>query len=608
MILPALVSLYDRRASEGDESLAPAGYSRQNISFAVVLNKNGTLHTFEPRFVETQREVTKKVKGKPVTELKSEQRHEKLLVLGASKPSGSGLNPCFLWDNAAYMLGFKPDDPKPARTRESFKAFRDRHLALASQIKDDGFKAVCKFLESWDPKDAKNHDLAELTGAFGVFRLKAEQLLVHDSPAVREWWDANRPRDDEDADAPKVPSLTTGAPALIARLHQPMIKPVFGAQSSGAAIVSFNQPAFESFAKSQGENAPVAAQDAFKYCTALNLLVGDDRHRTRIGADTYVYWADEGRGGPEAVGLMGISLNSAAVTPQLQTMWDKFRAGLPIKELDTSSTPFYILGLAPNMSRLSVRLWLVSTVSEIASRFRAHADACRIEPVPDDSDTPTVRQLVAETCPPKGGFADTDRLTPNLTSELIRAIMLGTPYPCRLFSAMLDRVRIEGVADASTRNDYRAAQFRRCAMLRAFLIRNAKMEVPVALDPNRSDTPYLLGRLFAILEHTQRNAAGINLNRTIKDSSFGAALATPAAIFPRLIKLSNHHLNKIEFAGQRTKREKELGEVLGAMTDFPRTLGLEDQGLFAIGYYHQRQFYFTAKPENSADAATASAN
>lgn len=608
MIIPALVSLYDRRASEGDESLAPAGHSRQSVSFAVVLNKNGTLHSFEPRFVEIQREVTKKVKGKPVTEIKSEQRHEKLLVLGAGKPSGSGLNPCFLWDNAAYMLGFKLDDPKPARTREAFKAFRDRHLALVSQIKDDGFKAVCKFLDSWDPKDAKGHELGDITTAFGVFRLKAEQRFVHESPAVCEWWEANRPRDGEDADVPKAPSLSSGKPAIIARLHQPMIKPVFGAQSSGAAIVSFNQPAFESFGKSQGENAPVATEDAFKYCTALNLLVGDDRHRTRIGNDTYVYWADEGRGGAEAIGLMGICLNNAAVTPQLQTIWEKFRAGLPIKELDASSTRFYILGIAPNMSRLSIRLWLDSSVADISARFRAHADACRIDSAPDDAGTPTVRQIVAETCPPKGGFADTDRLTPNLASELIRAIMLGTPYPRRLFSAILDRVRIEGVADASTRNDYRAAQYRRCAMLRAFLIRNAKMEVPVALDTNRNDTPYLLGRLFAILERTQENASNNTLNRTIKDSSFGAALATPAAVFPRLIKLSNHHLNKIEFAGQRTKREKELGEVLGRMTDFPRTLGLEAQGLFAIGYYHQRQAYFTTKADAGQEFADASAN
>ena len=255
------------------------------------------------------------------------------------------------------------------------------------------------------------------------------------------------------------------------------------------------------------------------------------------------------------------------------------------------------------MARLSVRMWLASTTGAMVQKLTSHFAALAIEPAHGDAASLSIRKLVAETASPKGGFADDDRVAPNLAADVLHAILAGRPYPSALLTGVLRRVQIEGLADKESRKDYRDAQHRRCAIIRACLIRNHTLEVPVALDTDRTDPPYLLGRLFAVLERIQENALG-DINRTIKDTYYGSASTTPAAIFPRLIALSRHHLNKIEQRGQRVKREQELGSVIEGLAAFPPTLAPVGQGLFAIGYFHQRQSYFTKQPELQTKAQT----
>lgn len=611
MIIPSLVKLYDDLAATDNSGVAPKGYSEQRISFEVVLNKNGTLHDIQPVSMTVTRTTVKKVKGESITQTKSEEKPKPVLVPGQSKPTGIGINPCFLWDNATYMLGFKPDDPKPERTREAFKAFREKHIALLEEVKDAGFKAVCVFLQDWKPGQTKAYrnsagqKLEDFGVGFGVFRLRAETEFVHEREAVKRWWDQNHesPAEEQEADTgARALSLVDGTMQAIARVHEPKIKAVAGAQSSGAAIVSFNQDSFESYAKEQGDNAPIGVDDAFKYCTALNRLTTDDEHRVRIGDDTYVFWSEGRRSAIDSflASVLDDRGSQAEVgRADLAAVLERVRQGLPIKEFGEASTAFYVLGLSPNMSRLSVRLWLVSTVGQMASRLAEHWNALAIEPAPDERDSVlSVSRMVRETVPPKGGFPDADRVNPTLTADLTRAILTGSPYPRSLLAGVIDRARIEGLADSQIRNDFRDAQFRRCAIIRACLTRNCFMEVPVALDIERSDPPYLLGRLFAVLERIQENALGQGINRTIKDSYYGSGSATPAAIFPRLISLSRHHLNKIDIPGQRTLREKELGSIIEGLVAFPTSLGMEAQGLFAIGYYHQRQSYFKSKADS----------
>jgi len=598
MIIPALVRLYDRLISDGDPTVAAAGYSRQQISFKIVLNLDGSLHAIEPVSITTITEKTRRVKGQDVKERRETTRPAPLLLPGQSKPSGSGLNPCFLWDNSAYMLGFKPADPAPARTAAAFAAFRDKHLALQNVIADDGFRAVATFLAAWKPdRAAQAHPgLTDISTNFGVFQLRADAQYIHERPAIRAWWNAQQQglaAAPVDA-APPAPSLVSGITQPIARLHEPRIKSVFGAQSSGATIVSFNQPAFSSYGKDQGANAPLGIVDAFKYCTALNRLTTDATRRVTIGGDTFVFWSE---GAPKfVVDWFAGEFGDTQADVTARDAFLRAREGRSVSAIPSAAAPFYVLGLSPNMSRLSVRLWLASTVGEIVARLDVHHQALQLLPEPADQRPLTIRAIVNETAMAKGGFPDSDRVIPTLASAVALAILNGTAYPAALLSGILSRVRIDGLASDATRKDHRTAAHRRCSIIRAVLTRNHQMEVPVSIDPARTDPPYLLGRLFAVLEKTQENALG-DINRSIKDSYFGSATATPAAVFPRLIKVAQHHLGKIdgERRGQRVMRDREIGEIVQALNGFPTLLNLEQQGLFVIGYYHQRQSYFTKK-------------
>ncbi|MBX3363146.1 MAG: type I-C CRISPR-associated protein Cas8c/Csd1 [Phycisphaeraceae bacterium] len=599
MIVPALVRLYDRMAAEGDDDIAPMGYSRQQISFKVVLNKDGSLHAFDPVFQEQKREIKKRVKGQVVIETKTEQRPEMLIVPGQSKPSGIGINPCFLWDRADYMLGFKPDDPKPERTRQAFEAFRKRHLDAQKQIDDPAFDTVCKFLKSWNPDDATSHPhLVEIATNFGVFQIRAEAGYVHKRPKVASWWQKrghswHPAKADKDALVSSMPTLVDGRSLPIARIHEPGIR---GVGKDAAKIVSFDDDAFRSYRKEKGANAPVGVDDAFKYCTALNRLTEDENRRVRIAGDTYVFWSE---GAPKAESFLAWSLDDAAKWTDEHAA-DAYRRavrGLDVVALGDPKTPFYILGLSPNMSRLSVRIWLASTVGEVAAHLRQHHAELAMEPAPDDAPPLTIRRIVNETAAPKGGFPDQERVSPLLSASVVRAVLSGGVYPRVLLGGVLARARIEGLADSQTRNDWRHAQHRRCAIIRMCLLREARLnnrelEVPVSLDVSRDAPGYLVGRLFAVLERIQEDALGRNLNTTIKDRYYGAASSTPAAVFPRLLRMTQHHANKIDIPGKKVNRDKELGGIMDRLVEFPRSLSLEDQGLFAIGYYHQRQSYF----------------
>lgn len=610
MIIPALVRLYDRMLADGDDQLAPPGYSRQKIGFKVVLEKDGTLLDVQPVAMPTPTTPA----GKATSKAAPTARPRLLLLPGQGKPSGSGINPCFLWDNAAYLLGLPPEGREQDWATARFQSFRERHVSLRDDIDDRGFDAVCEFLKSWNPARAEKH--REVAAGFGVFQIRGEPRYVHEREKVGTWWRKTGSRnaqetDDERDNRLTGPSMLDDEPKPLARLHEPKIKGVAGAQTFGATLVSFNQDAFTSYAKDQGANAPVGEDEAFKYCTALNRLTGDESRRVRLVGDTIVFWSE---GVPRAEATFFDFFGSPVAGPdaaeRAKQTYERAAQGKTDDDLAADSTPFYVLGLAPNAARIAVRLWLVSTVGDISQRLREHVADITLDPAPPDAPPMTIHRLVAELAAPKGkpGFPDTDRLPPGLAADVLRAILVGGPFPTALLSGVLARSRVEGLADSSTRKDWRDAQHRRCALIRACLLRAARSrgdpkEVPVSLNPENPSTAYQLGRLFAVLERAQENALGKAIGSTVKDRFFGAAMTTPSVVFPRLLRLSQHHLRGIDNPGQRTLREKELGEVMGRLTAYPRTLGLEDQGLFAIGYYHQRRGYFTPK---SADHDPAS--
>ena len=598
MILEALVSHYDRLAEDPDSGIAPYGFSRQKVSFCVVVNPDGTLHAIEPLIDESS--------GKP--------RPVELVVPGQAKPPGSGINPGLLWDNPAYALGFVPEGTeakKAQRAIKCFEAFRERHVALQKELADDGLSAVCQFLKGWDPATLpEGLDTQPLSGTgFGVLRIRGASSFLHESKAVQSYWRSqlNAETSDDNATASEAGQcLVTGERGPLARLHEPKIKGVSGAQSAGATLVSFNDKAYESYGKEQGVNAPVSESAAFKYATALNQLLANRAHRIQLGDTTCVFWTERTpASGPDPADALADTLGfwtdpkaspeteEVEVGGALREFLGRYRQGRSAPnagDLKDASTRFYVLGLAPNAARISIRFWLPCTVVQLAECLDNHVNAVELTGGRDGRATSTVRDLLRET------GREAKDIPPVLAGELARAVLTGGNYPRLMAVSIMRRI----VAD-------RTINHPRVSALKAWLIRNHEMEISVALDPDRTDPAYLLGRLFAAYEKVQQDASGGNLNRTIRDSYLSAASATPGSVFPRIYRLNQHHFNKLrrEKRGLAVVREKLIGEICAGLDDFPKHLGLADQGLFAIGYYHQNQDFYTPRAEViEADATT----
>lgn len=582
MILGSLDALYTRLSGDAEYNLAPRGYSQQKISFKVVLTPQGDL--FE---IQDAREPAK-----------GGLRPKQVLVPGAAKPSGAGLNPCLLWDNSGYMLGYKPADENRKRTQDAFSAFREKHLALEAEIGSPAFSALCRFLEDWNPASAEDHPvLADAASSgFGVFQIQGETSYVHQDPAVSRWWEA---RSAAQPSEHRGQCLVTGEEGPLARLH-PKIKGVAGSQSAGATIAGFNEDAYESYGKKQSYNAPVLEDVSFRYVTALNAILDGpmrSKHRLTLGDTTIAFWTER-RTATEDIFLRFVSEGSAITEDQsvqdeglrqkllafLQAVRQGRAAHAEIEDAP-DRTPFFMLGLAPNAARLSIRFFHRGTLAGLLTKVRQHHQDIRITPEPAtgrrraDPEFPPAWLLLRQTA------RDPREIPPILGGPLLRAIITGSPYPAGLYTAVIRRI------GADTTINYA-----RACVIKGYLNRNLSKEVSMSLDLERHDPAYRLGRLFAALEKTQKDALGESLNKTIRDSSYGAASSTPGTIFPRLLRTYQHHLAKLE-GGRKVNREKLVQEIMAPLGAFPAHLSLPDQGLFAIGYYHQTRAFYTRRED-----------
>lgn len=571
MILQSLHQLYDRLAGSAGYAVAPPGYSLQKISFAVVIHPDGRLHAIEDR-----RE-----------QIGNKYRPRQLLVPGQAKPSGSGINPCFLWDNPFYLFGFTEDSDKSARAHTACEAFRDRHLALETEIDDPAFSAVCKFLRHWSPEKSREQpEIAELAGGFGVFQLLGATEYVHERPRIRDWWGQQQ---SSTAGSTTGICLVTGARLPIAHIHEPKLKGVPGAQSSGALLVSFNCDAFASYGKSQSHNAPVSEEAAFRYATALNAILSgprSDKHRFQVGDTTVVFWTERPTVAEDwlAQVLTGdLEAQDDTALNQMKVLLQALRnGGGELRSLgDDPDTPVHMLGLAPNAGRLAVRFWHTGSLGDLFDKLKAHHDALRIVRQHDsgskkpDPEFPPIWMLLRQTA------RESKEIPPLLAGNLMRAILDGTPYPDALANAVLRRIRAD-----------RTINYLRAALLKAWLIRKSHRqgEIPVSLDPHRLEPAYRLGRLFAVLEKTQEDAQP-GINATIRERFYSAASANPSVAFPRLLRTYQHHLAKLK-PGAKVNREKLVQEIVDGLDGMPAHLNLDDQARFAIGYYHQRKALF----------------
>lgn len=577
-ILTSLAEFYERLAARGDAP--PRGYSLERISFEMVISDDG-----DPIALNDLRDPSE-----------ARPRPREIAVPKPIGARASGIMPFFLWDKTAYSLGViaenslagtRPGQGK--RTQEEHAAFVALHEDALAEIADAGLAAFLSFLRKWRPEDfsARGFPLDALDQNI-VFRLDGERRFLHDRPAAKQIWARLSMEKGEQGVC-----LVTGSRRPLARLH-PSLRGVTGTQSSGAALVSFNLPAFDSYGKSQGANAPVSAAAASAYGLALSWLLNRGNGRAiRVGDATVVFWADAKETGEEAAAasenLLAALFGGASETeeddpdkadaPRILSALEKIAAGRPLPEIDARLNPqtrVHILGLAPNNARLVVRFWHVDDFGPLTSRIARHWRDLRIEPAPWKAP-PAAWALLYETALQRKA----ENIPPRLGGELMRAILTGQPYPRTLLAAVIKRVRADGEISG-----------RRAAIAKAVLARLEREEdIPVALDRDNPNPAYRLGRLFALIESAQMVALP-GLKATVKDRYFAAACATPARVFPLLHKNAMHHLANIrkgERAGLAHWMEREIGEIWSKLTDeLPRSLRLEDQARFIAGYYHQR--------------------
>jgi CRISPR-associated protein Csd1 len=582
VILQGLVNYYERMQGLG--GVPPPGFSREKISFAVLLAADGK--------VIDVADLRNHTGGKPLPASLAVPRPEK-------RTSGIASN--FLWDKTSYVFGRSNTSRRADEEHAAFLAF---HREMLRNIDDEGMRVFHNFLDNWKPEHFDALDYAdELLDQNVAFRLSNEWSFLHDRPVAMEIWSRHL----GSIEAGMGTCLVTGRAAPIARLH-PAIKGVVGAQTSGARVVSFNLDAFSSYGKEQGDNAPVSEHAAHAYATALNALLSrsegtDPRtgrprptNRVQIGDATTVFWA-EAAGGPDganraekAEGLFATllePLTDEQEVAKLQTLLQKIEQGRPLVEVDPAldkDTIFYVLGLSPNAARLSVRFFLCSTLEKLVCHSAAHYRDLRIDP-PAWTTPPSVWLLLRETAAQR----DAGNVSPALAGEVARAVLMGGRYPQPLLAQIIMRVRTDGEI-----NGLRAAIARAC-INRNSRLRDETENIPMALDSDETNPGYRLGRLFALLERAQRTALG-DVNANIRDKFFSSASSSPAHVFPVLLRGVQDHLGKVRAKGSGGLArwfDNEIAEVMAglpAASPFPRTLRLDDQGRFVVGYYHQRNF------------------
>ncbi|HPQ94899.1 MAG: type I-C CRISPR-associated protein Cas8c/Csd1 [Thiothrix sp.] len=580
MILQALQAYYQRKLDEQDPAIAPFGFQQQELPFIIEVDAEGHL----VQIADTREGVGKQKTTKPF-----------LVPQGVKKTSGIASN--LLWDNAEYVLGIVTKG-KPERVKDQHQAFIDRIYALPATLQEDaGIKAVLAFLDQLDLTALEKLPAWEelQTNPNLGLRLSGDPHLVCQRPALIDY--LQQPGGGDPANQGLC--LLSGENTEIERLHT-AIKGVWGAQTSGANIVSFNLDAFNSFGKKQGTNAPVGKQAVFAYTTGLNhLLRKGSPQRIQVGDASTVFWAEkESEFEQQFPSFFSDSPKDEPDkgTKAVKSLYESIQHGL--LNSDEGGKRFYVLGLAPNAARIAIRFWETATVGKLAQRIAQHFDDLEI--VHSDKALPHLplfRLLLSTAMLRKA-----DNIPPNLAGDTIRSILTGLPYPQTLLSAAVRRNRAE-----------QQVSYERAALIKACINRQTrsrhpdrKEELLVSLDTENTNPGYRLGRLFATLEKIQEEA-NPGLNATIRDRYYGAASANPVTVFATLLKLKNHHLSKMDNKGRVTNLERLLGQImdgLDSQNPFPSTLKLADQGRFAVGYYHQRQDFFKKREKTPATEIT----
>lgn len=577
MILQALYEYEQRRQKVGTG--IPTGCGDVEFKFLVEIDSTGRFH----QFYDMQEE---QVGPKGKSFLKG-----KRYFVPDTVSRTSGVKAKVLWDNAKYLLGAEIDKEKKIHTAQDDQGLRQRLDAFIQETKDclkrskdrtlsKEIQAIINFYENPEGLDAalKDLTLGNVLEAGGnlTFRLIDGDLPVPAQEAARNL-------------AAFEPSgegvcLITGQRAPLARIHSDFL--IRGGKQTGASLVSCQKDSgYDSYYKEQGYNAPVSQAAAFDYASGLKQLLASEKNKAIIGKDTYVFWSvpkDAPIGGenPASEGNFRAVLQGDPdkQVGRLKVVFDHIRQGT---DLVVEKGRFCLLGLTANSARIAVRLWRVDSTEHFAANLRRHLEDTAIDAYGGQVvNFPLDRILWAMALDGK-----IESLPPNIPSGLLSSVVDGVPYPLAGFQRAIVRIR----AEQEVRPEL-------ASLLRGTLNRwrtsagEQKEVFGVKLDDASQDPSYVLGRVFSILESIQRIAQG-ELNKSITSRFLGAAASTPGIVFPKLFKLSVHHLQKI--SQDRLPRavwwKNKLASVMEGVGEFPRQLNLYEQGKFFLGYYHQNQ-------------------
>ena len=572
MILQALTQHYEDLLKRGE--IASQGWSPAKITYALCINADGELE----RIFSVEEEVSS---GK-----KTVLQPQRITLPAAVKRSSNPMSN-FLWDNSAYLLGVDQKD-NPERAKKCFDVAKERHHKLLDGVNSETARAILAFFDHWNPDEAKNHPALqekyeEITSGKNLL-FRVEGKYAQKDPEICAAWQRNL--ETNDPNAVRMQCLVTGRKEEIPLIHD-SIKGVRNAQSSGAALVSFNAPAFCSYGKEQNLNAPIGKYAAFAYTAALNNLLNDYEHVMQIGDTTVVCWVEGGE--PEYQDVWCASLGSESKTLTESDVINAVKylaAGQTYEPLALDpNRPFYILGLAPNAARLSVRFFYRNTFGALMRNVNDHNERLKI--VGAKYETIPLWALLQATV---NMNSREKTASPAMAGATARAIFSGTRYPASLLEAVMLRIRAE-----------RDVTWNRAAILKAYYLKNEHKDCPkevltVSLNDNSTNPAYTLGRLFAVYETVQQKA-NPGINATIRDKYLNAASAMPASIFPILANLYQKHLRKLS-TGQQISYNKLVGQLKDILgEEYPVRLNLAQQGSFDLGYYHQMQKRYEKKEE-----------
>jgi len=589
MILQALKEYYDRKIADPESGMAPEGFEKKALPFLIVIDNNGAFVSLEDTRERQGKKLIAKTFLVPRSMLRSGSRSFETTFL--------------LWDHFGYLLRHPESEGK---ARKQHEAWLGALAALPEVLRQDaGVAAILEFYKLGGVEAVKAsanwNDCMSLNSCNMTFRLAGDAVPVPCRPRIQDYvrQSLSSACDAEEMEQEShwyARCLITGECGEIARIHgkTPINK-------DSKSLVGFQRHSgYDSYGKEQGYNAPVSKTAEFAYTTGLNTLLKSSRSRMQVGDATTVFWAektcqleqewldyfDPPRDDPDR-GVRAVESLFAAV-----------KSGA--FSLQEGRNRFYVLGLAPSSMRIAIRFWVVDTVKDMSEKICQHFTDTRITHGPRDRDTLSLFRLLVSTAP----LGKADNTPPNLAGDFMRAILEDRPYPQTLLQAAIRRIRAEqSKKDKATGKSLSNVPYERAALVKACVNRltrhrnlTKERELTVSLDESNTNTGYRLGRLFAVLEKVQAEA-NPGINATIRDRFYGAASGTPVAVFANLMRLKNHHLAKLENTGRRIFFERLIGKIVDGINDFPAHLSLEDQGRFAIGYYHQVQDFYTKKSD-----------